>query len=66
MGYPLFDSEFTNWQGDLETRLKEGFGRSIRDLGVEGKTLLDHYYAGVSVFGMLDEITRQHRLSRFG
>ncbi|MBF0269113.1 MAG: hypothetical protein HQL44_11030 [Alphaproteobacteria bacterium] len=66
MGYPLFDSEFTNWQGDLETRLKEGFGRSIRDLGVEGKTLLDHYYAGVSVFGMLDEIIRQHRPLRFG
>jgi len=66
MTYPLFDSEFVNWQGDLETRLKDGFDRSIRDLGVEGKTLLDHYYSGVSVFGMLDVITRQHGLMRMG
>jgi hypothetical protein len=66
MAYPLFDCEFTNWRGDLETRLKDGFGRSIRDLGVEGKTLLDQYYAGVSVFGMLDEIARGHGLNHFG
>lgn len=62
MTYPLFDSEFTHWQGDLDTRLKDGFNCSIRELGVEGKTLVEHYYAGVSVFGMLDVITRQHRL----
>lgn len=63
MPYPLFDTEYTNWQGDLETRLKDGFGRTIRDLGVEGRTLLDHYYAGVSVFGMLEEIARKHGLA---
>lgn len=57
MSYPLFDSGFTLWQADLDARLMDRHGRSIKALGVDARLLLSNYYRGVSVASTLDLIT---------
>lgn len=49
MAYPLFDSGYTLWAADLETRLKDQLGHSTRALGIDPRLLLQSYYSGQSV-----------------
>ncbi|MBI4968259.1 MAG: hypothetical protein HZC25_09095 [Rhodospirillales bacterium] len=62
MAYPLIDPDFTHWQGDLDTKLIDRLGLTTRELGVEARSLMEHFYSGTSIFGMLDLIVRQHAL----
>lgn len=49
MAYPLFDSGYTLWAADLETRLKDQLGSSARTLGIDPRLLLQSYYSGYTV-----------------
>ena len=62
MTYPLFDSGFTLWAADIDSRLQDQHGVSVRGLGVESRVLLDHYYRGVSVPLTLDMLTSRYGL----
>jgi hypothetical protein len=60
MGYPIFDPGFTDWMCDLDTQLKSLHGFTSRELDVDGRALLDQYYAGVSIFGVIKDIAESH------
>lgn len=60
MAYPLFDTGYTLWAADLETRLMETHGTSPRALGVEPRHLMERYYQGESVTAAMDHITRRY------
>jgi hypothetical protein len=62
MGYPLFDTDFTNWMCDLDTQLKRLHGFTTHELAVDGRALLDQYYSGVSIFGAIQSIAQKHVL----
>lgn len=56
MPYPLFDSGFTLWAADLDARLMDRHGRTIKGLGVDARLLLSSYYRGASVSSTLELI----------
>lgn len=60
MSYPLFDSGYTLWAADVEARLKDQVGQSLRSLGIEPKLLLQSYYGGQSVGGVLSLISTRY------
>jgi len=60
MTYPLFDSGYTLWAGDLDARLQDQFGLSVRALGVKPVLLLQSYYGGTSLDATLALITASH------
>lgn len=60
MSYPLFDGGFTLWAGDLETRLKEQWGTSSRDLGVDPGLLRHSYYSGFTISAALALIASRY------
>lgn len=62
MSYPLFDSGFTLWTADLEARLMDRHGRSIKALGIDSRLLLARYYGGASIHATLDLITSAYHL----
>ncbi|WP_156612467.1 hypothetical protein [Paramagnetospirillum marisnigri] len=62
MSYPLFDSGYILWAGDLDSRLKEQVGLSFRALGVDPRLLLRSYYDGCSVSAALSVIAARHGL----
>lgn len=53
MTYPLFDSGYTLWAADLETRLMDQLGSSVRALGIDPRLLLQSYYSGYTVTAAL-------------
>ena len=57
MTYPLVDAGFTLWFGDVETHLKRVHNVSIKDLGLDRRSLADRYYAGDTVFAFLDRLS---------
>lgn len=62
MSYPLFDSGFTHWYGDLETQLKRYHGTSIKELGLTKRFLADEYYEGQSIFTVIEHLRYKHAL----
>lgn len=62
MSYPLFDSGYTLWAADLDSRLMDRHGRSSRALGVDTRLLLSCYYGGGSVAAALSLITSRYGL----
>jgi hypothetical protein len=56
--YPLFDTGYTTWKGDVEAYLFRILGHSLRDLGFSERELLARYHHGVSPFSLLEELTR--------
>lgn len=62
MSYPLFDSGYTLWASDVEARLKDQLGQSLRAVGVEPKLLLQSYYGGLSVGNTLSLISSRYGL----
>lgn len=60
MAYPLFDSGYTLWAADLETRLKDQMGCSARSLGVDPRLLLQSYYSGYTVTAALALIAARY------
>lgn len=62
MSHPLEDGGFTLWHGDLDTQLKRIHGVTSKELGVSRRSLQEKYYAGTSVFTMVDSLVRQHAL----
>lgn len=60
MSYPLFDSGYTLWAADVEARLKDQLGQSLRSLGIDPKLLLQSYYGGQSVDGTLSLISSRY------
>ncbi|WP_146747717.1 hypothetical protein [Paramagnetospirillum kuznetsovii] len=65
MSYPLFDSGYTLWAADIESRLKEQLGESARSLGIDHRLLLHSYYTGYSVTAALALISSRHGLDAF-
>jgi hypothetical protein len=63
MSYPLFDTGYTLWASDVESRLKDQLGQSLRGLGIEPKLLLQSYYGGLSVGSTLSLISSRYGLS---
>jgi hypothetical protein len=64
MSYPLVDSGYTMWCGDLDTQLKRLHGFTARELGFDSRSLVKRYYAGESIFSIIDELSmRQFRLA---
>ena len=63
MSYPLFDSGYTLWASDVETRLRDQLGQSLRSLGIEPKLLLQSYYGGMSVASALSMISNRYGVS---
>lgn len=61
MSHPLEDGGFTLWHGDLDTHLKRVHGVTSKDLGVPRRTLQERYYAGTSVFTVIDSLMQQHQ-----
>ena len=62
MSYPLFDSDYTLWASDVDARLKDRLGQSLRALGVQPKLLLQSYYGGLSVGSALSLISNRYGL----
>ncbi|WP_043743797.1 hypothetical protein [Paramagnetospirillum magneticum] len=60
MSYPLFDSGYTLWAADLETRLKDQLGASARSLGIDPRLLLQSYYSGYTVAAALALIATRY------
>lgn len=60
MSHPLEDGGFTLWHGDLDTHLKRVHGVTSKDLGVPRRMLQERYYAGTSVFTVIDSLMQQH------
>lgn len=60
MSYPLFDSGYTLWAADVDARLKDQLGQSVRSLGIEPKLLLQSYYGGQSVAAALTLISSRY------
>ena len=60
MSYPLFDSGYTLWAADVEARLKDQVGQSLRSRGSEPKLLLQSYYGGQSVGAALTLISTRY------
>lgn len=56
MSFPLEDTGFTLWYGDLETQLKSLHGVTAKELGLDRHSLAARYYAGDTVFGFIDHI----------
>jgi hypothetical protein len=65
MAYPLFDSGYTLWAADLETRLKDQLGCSARALGVDPRLLLQSYYSGYTVAAALALVTARYPAAGF-
>lgn len=63
MSYPLFDSGFTLWAADLDSRLMDRHGRSSRAIGVDPRLLLSSYYGGDSVSAALSLIASRYGLN---
>ncbi len=57
MTYPLVDAGFTLWFSDIEAHLKRVYNTSIKDLGLDRRSLADRYYAGETVFAFLDRLS---------
>lgn len=64
MSFPFFDSGYTLWAADLDARLMDRHGKSVRTLGVEIRALLERYYRGESVSSALTMITERYNLAR--
>ena len=62
MSYPLFDSGYTLWAADVDARLKDHLGQSLRTLAIEPRLLLQSYYGGTSVGGALSLIASRYGL----
>ncbi|KIM00202.1 hypothetical protein CCC_02990 [Paramagnetospirillum magnetotacticum MS-1] len=60
MSYPLFDSGYTLWAADLETRLKDQLGASVRSLGIDPRLMLQSYYSGYTVAAALALIAARY------
>ena len=60
MSYPLFDSGYTLWAADVDARLKDQLGQSLRSLGIEPRLLLQSYYGGQSVAAALTLISTRY------
>lgn len=60
MTYPLFDSGYTLWTADLDARLKDQLGLSIRALGVDPNLLRQSYYGGGSLAEALSLISARY------
>ena len=60
MSYPLFDSGYTLWAADVDARLKDRLGQTLRSLGIEPKLLLQSYYGGQSVAAALSLISARY------
>lgn len=56
MTYPIEDTGFTHWIGDIETQLRLSHGLSTKDLGIDRLSLGRFYYAGISTFAFLDHV----------
>lgn len=56
MTYPLFDTGYTLWVSDVDTRLMERFGLSAKTLGIDHGLLRDGYYRGVSAASVYDQV----------
>ena len=54
MTYPIEDTGFIHWIGDVETQLLRLHGVGIKDLGLSRLSLGRFYYAGISTFAFLD------------
>ena len=63
MTYPLFDSGYTLWAADIEARLKEQLGQSVRSLGIEPRLLLQSYYGGQTVGAALALISSRYGIA---
>ncbi|MDO8606516.1 MAG: hypothetical protein Q7R40_08275 [Phaeospirillum sp.] len=55
--YPLFDTGYTLWKGDVDTQLRQLLGVSLREIRVSERELLHHYYRGVSAFRVVEDMT---------
>ncbi|HIJ64083.1 MAG TPA: hypothetical protein HPQ04_15430 [Rhodospirillaceae bacterium] len=58
MTYPLEDTGFTHWIGDIETQLRLSHGVSTKDLGMNRLSLGRFYYAGITTFAFLEHAAR--------
>ncbi len=63
MAYPLFDSGYTLWAADLETRLKDQAGASARTLNIDPRLLLQSYYSGYTVTAALALIAARYPIA---
>ncbi len=63
MSYPLFDSGYTLWAADVDTRLKDRLGQSLRSLGIEPKLMLQSYYGGQTVGAALSLISARYGIA---
>jgi hypothetical protein len=55
--YPLFDTGFMFWRGDLDSMLSHRLGTSLKELGVHERELQAHYHAGLSAARMADDLS---------
>lgn len=60
MSYPLFDSGYTLWASDVDVRLTDHLGQSLRSLGIEPRLLLQSYYGGQTVADALALIAARY------
>lgn len=60
MSYPFDDTNFTIWHGDLDTQLKRFHNVTLKELGIDRRSLQSRFYGGESLFAALDAIIRQH------
>lgn len=58
MTYPIEDSGFIHWVGDVETQLQRIHGVNLKELGLDRLSLGRFYYTGTSTFAFLDHIGR--------
>ena len=54
--YPLFDTNFLFWRGEVEAMLAGRLGLGLRPLGVPERDLLLRYHAGLSAVRVADDI----------
>ncbi len=54
--YPLFDTNFLFWRGEVEAMLAGRFGLGLKPLGILERDLLRRYHAGLSAVRVADDL----------
>ncbi len=54
--YPLFDTNFLFWRGDVDAMVAGRLGLGLKRLGVSERDLLAHYHAGLSPVRVADDL----------
>ena len=54
--YPLFDTNFLFWRGDVESMISGRLGVGLKLLGVAERDLLARYHAGLSAVRVADDL----------